>query len=73
MNRPHNAFCTNSGQYVDFLRYTSTSAVMMATSSAVPGTDGSDLHAETVDVPTIVEERDVQQGRDHDPLAGQVG
>lgn len=55
MNRHHSAFCTNSGQYVDFLRYTSTSAIGMASSSAVPGSHGWPLPVETVEAPQVVE------------------
>jgi hypothetical protein len=61
MNRQRSAFCSNSGQYVDFVRYTSTSAIMMASSSAVPGSHGWPLPVETVETP---EPADARQPRD---------
>ena len=59
MNRQSSRFGTNSAQYLDFLRYTSTSAVQMATSTAVPAATGWSVRVEPVDVPSSVEEREV--------------
>ncbi len=67
MNRQHSAFCTNSGQYVGFLRYTSTSAVMMASSSSVPGAHGWNLRVERVNVPVNVEDGGVPQEDEDEP------
>ena len=59
MNRQSSRFGTNSAKYLDFLRYTSTSAVQMATSTAVPAATGWSVRVEPVDLPSRVEERDV--------------
>lgn len=59
MTRQSSCFSTNSAEYLDFLRYTSTSAVQMATSTAVPAATGWSVREEPVELPSSVEERPV--------------
>lgn len=69
MSRRSDCYSSNSGQYVDYLQFTSSSAIRMPSSSGVPQTHGASVPVQRIELqPLVVEERPCDQpaAGDHD-------
>jgi hypothetical protein len=56
MNGHHDCYVSNSGQYVDYLTFTSSSAIEMPTSSAIPQPAQAALPILKVELQPLVKE-----------------
>lgn len=56
MNRHRDNYASSSGRYLDYQTYTSSSAVRMPTSSAVPQPTAQLLPVQRIEVPQFVVE-----------------